>query len=324
MISAALTSFLTGITEPIEFAFIFVAPALYAIHALLAGAAYFVAIKLGIHHSTTFSHGLIDYIVLFPHSRRGLWLIPLGIAWAGMYYAIFHTLIVKWNLKTPGREDDDAAGAVDPSLSGEEGAADDSMAAKLVAAFGGASNIRSLDACITRLRVELADTARANPDALKALGASGVMKVGSGVQAIFGTRSENLKTDMDEYMRSHGDVVGAPAPVARASAAEVSSAASSSFLTPQLRARAGAIIDALGGASNIARVEEVALTRLRVELRDAAQMKEDALRKAGVLGAWRLSDTMMHLIVGEDAAALASAMAAALQESRGRSESSSS
>jgi PTS system glucose-specific IIC component len=324
MISAALTSFLTGITEPIEFAFIFVAPVLYAIHALLAGAAYFVAIKLGIHHSTTFSHGLIDYIVLFPHSKRGLWLIPLGIAWAGMYYAIFHTLILKWNLKTPGREADDAAGRIDPSLTGEEDdTADDSMAAKLVAAFGGASNIRSLDACITRLRVELADTARANPDALKALGAAGVMKVGSGVQAIFGTRSENLKTDMDEYMRSRGEVVGAPAPVAQASAAEVPSSPSSSPLTPQLRARASAIIDALGGASNIARVEEVALTRLRVELRDAAKMKEGALTKAGVLGVWRLSDTMMHLIVGEDAAALASAMAAALQESRGRSASSS-
>src|SRR6476661_5981974 len=86
MISAALTSFLTGITEPIEFAFIFVAPALYALHALLAGAAYFVAIKLGIHHSTTFSHGLIDFVVLYPHSRRGWWLIWLGLLWAGMYY----------------------------------------------------------------------------------------------------------------------------------------------------------------------------------------------------------------------------------------------
>jgi glucose PTS system EIICB or EIICBA component len=79
MISAALTSFLTGITEPIEFAFLFVAPVLYAIHALLAGVAYFVAVTLGIHHSTTFSHGLIDYIVLYPNSQRGWWLIPLGL-----------------------------------------------------------------------------------------------------------------------------------------------------------------------------------------------------------------------------------------------------
>jgi glucose PTS system EIICB or EIICBA component len=318
MISAALTSFLTGITEPIEFAFIFVAPALYAIHALLAGAAYFVAIKLGIHHSTTFSHGLIDYIVLYPHSTRGWWLLWLGALWAGMYYAIFRTLILKFDLKTPGRETDDATGTVDPSLTGEQGVADDSMAAKLVAAFGGAANIRSLDACITRLRVELADTARASPDALKALGASGVMKVGGGMQAIFGTRSENLKTDMDEYMRASGNVVPAP-PAVRVPASREPVAPAAAPVSAELRARAGAIVAALGGAGNIVRVEELALTRLRVELRDAERMNEGALTKAGVLGVWRLSGTVLHLIVGEDAAALAAAVAPALEESRGQS-----
>jgi PTS system glucose-specific IIC component len=303
MISAALTSFLTGITEPIEFAFLFVAPALYAIHALLAGAAYFVAIKLGIHHSTTFSHGLIDYIVLFPHSTRGLWLIPLGIVWAIIYYVIFRTLILKWNLKTPGREDDDATVATDPAVLTTAGhSADDSMAARLVAAFGGASNIRSLDACITRLRVELDDTSRAKPDELKALGASGVMKVGGGMQAIFGTRSENLKTDMDEYMRSAGVVV---APSQSAPRAAIVHAVN---VTPELRGRASAIMTALGGAGNIVRVEALALTRLRVELRDARLMDEGALTKAGVVGIWRLSPAVMHLIVGEDAAALGEAL----------------
>ena len=307
MISAALTSFLTGITEPIEFAFLFVAPALYVIHALLAGAAYFVAIKLGIHHSTTFSHGLIDYVVLFPHSTRGLWLIPLGIVWAGMYYVIFRTLILKWNLKTPGREDDDATVATDPAaITAGDHATDDSMAARLVAAFGGASNIRSLDACITRLRVELADTARANPDTLKALGASGVMKVGGGMQAVFGTRSENLKTDMDEYMRSAGVVAAAPARAPR------EAVASAVHVTPELRARASAIMAALGGAGNVARAEALALTRLRVELRDQARMNEGALTKAGVMGVWRVSPDAMHLIVGEDAAALATALGESL------------
>lgn len=306
MISGALTSFLTGITEPIEFAFLFVAPALYAIHALLAGAAYFVAIKLGIHHSTTFSHGLIDYIVLYPHSTRGWLLVPLGILWAAMYYAIFRTMILKLNLKTPGREDDDTSVATEPSGAEERGGSD-SMAAKLVAAFGGASNIRNLDACITRLRVELNDTSRASPEALKALGASGVMKVGGGMQAIFGTRSENLKTDMDEYMRSAGVAVAAPPPPARAPAASQVS------VTPELRTRASAITAGLGGTGNIVQAEALALTRLRVELRDAALVNENALGNAGVLGVWRLSPTLMHLIVGEDAAALASA----LGESRG-------
>jgi glucose PTS system EIICB or EIICBA component len=307
MISAALTSFLTGITEPIEFAFLFVAPALYVIHALLAGAAYFVAIKLGIHHSTTFSHGLIDYVVLYPHSTRGWLLIPLGLAWALVYYVIFRTLILKWNLKTPGREADDATVATDPAaITAGDHAVDDSMAARLVAAFGGASNIRSLDACITRLRVELEDTARASPDALKALGASGVMKVGGGMQAIFGTRSENLKTDMDEYMRSAGVVVAAPASAPRAAATSAVS------VTPELRRRASAIMAALGGAGNIVRVEELALTRLRAELRDPGQMDEGALTTAGVMGVWRLSSNVMHLIVGEDAAALATALGESL------------
>src|SRR5450432_888436 len=165
MISAALTSFFTGITEPIEFAFLFVAPALYAIHALLAGAAYWVAIELGIHHSTTFSHGLIDFIVLYPHSTRGWLLVPVGLVWAGMYYTIFYTLITKFDLKTPGRETDEAVqGAADRAAAGARapGAiadANDSMASKLVAAFGGAANIKGLDACITRLRLELYDNA---------------------------------------------------------------------------------------------------------------------------------------------------------------------
>jgi glucose PTS system EIICB or EIICBA component len=306
MISAALTSFLTGITEPIEFAFLFVAPALYAIHALLAGAAYWVAITLGIHHSTTFSHGLIDYIVLYPHSKRGWWLLWLGPLWAAMYYTIFRTLILKWNLRTPGREDDDATATADQAGADAE-ASGDSMAGRLVAAFGGASNIRSLDACITRLRVELNDTARANPDALKALGASGVMKVGGGMQAIFGTRSENLKTDMDEYMRATGNAVAAPVAATRPAGA------TPARVTPELRARAGAITAALGGTANISSADEVALTRLRVELRDPACLEEGALTKAGVLGVWRVSSNVMHLIVGEDAAALA----AALAESRG-------
>ncbi|HEV7706310.1 MAG TPA: PTS glucose transporter subunit IIBC [Gemmatimonadaceae bacterium] len=310
MISAALTSFLTGITEPIEFAFLFVAPVLYVIHALLAGAAYWVAIELGIHHSTTFSHGLIDYVVLYPHAQRGWWLIPLGLVWAAMYYAIFRTLIVKFNLKTPGRESDEAVQSAANRAAGGSGASNDSMAAKLVAAFGGASNIRSLDACITRLRLELFDNARANPDALRALGASGVMTVPGGMQAIFGTRSENLKTDMEEYMRS--GTAETPIPVVRA-ASLASTAAFPTMkrvvLTDALRERAPQILAALGGASNIVSADAVALTRLRVELHDPSLLEDARLARAGVLGVWRLPSDVVHLIVGEDAAALAAALA---------------
>src|SRR5688572_8556190 len=256
MISAALTSFLTGITEPIEFAFLFVAPVLYGIHALLAGAAYFLCVELGIRHSTTFSHGLIDYIVLFPNSQRGLWFLWLGPLWALMYYGLFRTMIVKLDLKTPGRELDDVTA---PAAEGPAGAGGDGMAPGLVAAFGGAGNIKNLDACITRLRVDLNDVTKASPAALKALGASGVMQVGNGMQAIFGTRSENLKTAMDEYMRSAG-AIAAPAAVA-APAARGAPAVVRVEPTAQDRARAATIVEALGGYDNNVQGEPVALTR---------------------------------------------------------------
>jgi PTS system glucose-specific IIC component len=303
MISAALTSFLTGITEPIEFAFLFVAPVLYGIHALLAGAAYFVCIELGIKHGTTFSHGLIDYIVLFPHSHRGLWFLWLGPLWALMYYTLFYTMITRFNLKTPGREDDDVttrdatAGPVSaPASTG-------SMAEGLVAAFGGADNIRNLDACITRLRVDLHDMNRASVDELKRLGASGVMKVGNGMQAIFGTRSENLKTDMEEYLKTLG-----VAPAA------ISGNGRNSVVTAPITAnkvqaeRAAQITQALGGRGNIIEIDSAAITRLRVKLKNASTVDESALRSAGVNGVMRVSHDVLHLIVGDEAESLASAI----------------
>ena len=174
------------------------------------------------------------------------------------------------------------------------------------------SNIRTLDACITRLRVELLDNARANPDALRALGASGVMVVPGGMQAVFGTRSENLKTDMEEYMKSSGAAIAAPAtaPIPATPAAGARQAP----LTPELRSRARAIIEALGGAENIVLAELCALTRLRVELRNADHISDAELTKAGALGAWRVSPNIVHVIVGEDAPELAEAVAESRSE----------
>jgi PTS system glucose-specific IIC component len=185
------------------------------------------------------------------------------------------------------------------------------MAPRLVAAFGGADNIRSLDACITRLRVELSDVTRARPEALRSLGAAGVVTVGSGMQAIFGTRSENLKTDMEEYMRSAGAVAAAP-PVATPAAAAASPAASCPVVTPVHRERAAALATGLGGVRNIARVEPVAITRLRVEVRDPPAVDEAALAAAGAMGVWRVADGVVHVIVGEDAEGYAAALGEAV------------
>ncbi len=195
MISAALTAFLTGITEPIEFSFMFVAPILYVIHAILAGLAFVICILLGMRDGTSFSHGLIDFIVLSGNSSK-LYLFPIiGILYAITYYSIFRFLIVKLNRKTPGREvEDKNAKQADKSAMGQS----------LVAAFGGKDNISSLDACITRLRIGVKEIDKVDRDELKRLGAAGVVVVGSGIQAIFGPKSDNLKTEMDEYIRSIG------------------------------------------------------------------------------------------------------------------------
>ena len=219
MISAALTAFLTGITEPIEFAFLFVAPVLYAVHALLAGVAYFLCIALGIKHGFTFSHGLIDYVVLFPKSHNALWLLVIGPIWAAIYYGVFTFAIRTIQSRSPR----DGRSKTNRRKAGRS-ASGDRFALQLVRAFGGRSNIVSLDACITRLRVKLHDVTKANSDKLKALGAAGVVVVGDGVQAIFGTQSENLKTEMEEYLKTAGpeaDEVEAPSPVHAPAAAGV-------------------------------------------------------------------------------------------------------
>jgi PTS system glucose-specific IIC component len=295
MISGALTAFLTGITEPIEFAFLFVAPILYVVHALLAGAAYFLCIELGIKHGFTFSHGLIDYVVLFPKSHGALWLLVIGPIWAALYYGVFLFAIRRFNLLTPGREVEevDTAAARDVSA--------DQFALQLVRAFGGRSNIVSLDACITRLRVQLADVTKASPDKLKALGAAGVVVVGDGMQAIFGTRSENLKTEMQDYLRSAGpeadeieeaSPVKAPAPAGLQSPLRDADAAR----------RAGAYIAALGGKDNIERVDACAETRLRLVVRDGARVKEAALQNEGIAAVIRLNGgRTLHLLAGLNA-----------------------
>jgi glucose PTS system EIICB or EIICBA component len=308
MISAALTSFLTGITEPIEFSFLFVAPLLYGIHAVLAAVAYYVCIELGIKHGMTFSHGMIDFVVLFQQSTHALWFLWLGPIWAVLYYGIFTLMIRQADLKTPGREVEEAAeaGAEAPGGTGQA-----SLAREIVLAFGGRGNIQSLDACITRLRVDLRDPTLARPDRLKALGASGVMTVGRGVQAIFGTRSENLKTDIEVYLSTAGadaevpvasvrppadsPGAGTPAPVRSASG-------------PDMTRRAAAIARALGGLHNLRQVDACAITRLRIVVADAKAIDEAALHAAGLAALMRLGPDLVHVIAGPDAAAIADAL----------------
>lgn len=191
MVSAALTAFLTGITEPIEFSFILVAPILYIVHALLAGLSFPLCIFLNMRAGTSFSHGFIDFIVLSGHSNQ-LFLFPIvGILYGTLYYIIFYFLIVTLNLQTPGREYDHNNTIIKNNIE---------IAPYIINALGGKENIKNLDACITRLRITVLEISKVNKIALKELGAAGIVISGSGIQAVFGTRSENIKTAMDEYI----------------------------------------------------------------------------------------------------------------------------
>jgi PTS system glucose-specific IIC component len=306
MVSAALTSFLTGITEPIEFAFMFVAPVLYLIHAVLAAGAQFIGATLHMHMGFTFSQGAIDYVVfnLLGTNAQGAWLVlVVGPIYALVYYGVFTFAIRRFDLKTPGRESDPASASAVPAPAT---ATAGGKALELVLAFGGRANIASLDACITRLRVAVRDPARVDTARLKALGAAGVVTVGNGIQAIFGPLSENLKTDMAQCLATAGAAADGSAPSAPAAPAP-SAPVPAAEGAPGLRTRRERIEAALGGRANIRALTAIAATRLRVELADEARLDGAALDGAGVMAHQRTAPGVVHLIVGLDAAALARA-----------------
>ncbi|WP_040214281.1 glucose-specific PTS transporter subunit IIBC [Clostridium polynesiense] len=194
--SAALTSFLTGITEPIEFSFLFVAPVLFAIHTVFAGLSFMIMQILNVKIGMTFSGGVIDYILFGVVPNRTAWwlVIPVGLVFAAIYYFGFRFAIRKLNLKTPGRED---AAEGTKSNKSQKGS---SIAVNILNALGGEENIKNLDACITRLRVTVNNSKNVDKEELKRLGASGVLEVGNNIQAIFGPKSDNLKTQIKEVM----------------------------------------------------------------------------------------------------------------------------
>ncbi|MCL6603471.1 MAG: N-acetylglucosamine-specific PTS transporter subunit IIBC [Paenibacillus sp.] len=198
-IGSAIASFLTGITEPLEFSFMFVAPLLYLVHAVLTGLAGVIMYVLDVKLGFGFSAGLIDYLVNMKLSTNAWLLIPVGLAFFVLYYVLFRFIITKFKLKTPGREDDDEdeienVGGNDLSAS--------SRAAKILENIGGAGNVRNIDACITRLRLIVNDEKAVKDSALKQLGASGVMRLGQGaVQIVFGPKSEQIKDDIQKLMK---------------------------------------------------------------------------------------------------------------------------
>jgi glucose PTS system EIICBA or EIICB component len=197
MASAALTSFLTGITEPLEFSFLFVAPVLFGIHAIFAGLSFMTMHLLNVKIGMTFSGGLIDYILFgLINPQTNAWIvIPVGLIFAVIYYFGFRFAIRKFDLKTPGRELEEEE---NQAPTGKANSTD--LASNILDAMGGKENIAHLDACITRLRVSVNDSKNVDKDQLKRLGAAGVLEVGNSIQAIFGPRSETIKGQMKDIM----------------------------------------------------------------------------------------------------------------------------
>ncbi|MFP4021418.1 MAG: N-acetylglucosamine-specific PTS transporter subunit IIBC [Halanaerobium sp.] len=211
-LSVALTSFLTGITEPIEFAFMFLAPALYVIHALLTGLSLVVTYLLGIQHGFGFSAGAIDYFLNYGLATRPIMIIPIGILFFAVYYFLFRLAIQKFDIPTPGRLGAEAAGSdmsVMPETqqqkkdSSESSSADKNKSRAYIEALGGKDNIKSVESCITRLRLEVEDSSKIDEKTLQTLGATGVLKANkNNAQVVVGTKAEMIADEIKKELKS--------------------------------------------------------------------------------------------------------------------------
>ena len=276
LMSMGLTSLLTGVTEPIEFSFIFLAPLLFLIHAILTGIAMAVMHMLGVLLGFGFSAGFLDYALNFTKATKPLFLLPVGAVYALLYYGVFRFAIVKFDLKTPGREDEPV---------GEEIASSPAARGKaFVDALGGPKNLRSIDACTTRLRLVVNDQSKVSEPRLRGLGAVGLIRPSAqGLQVVLGPIADAVAMEMraaagplskvgDSNAEPHrkGEAAGDPAPW----------------------------YAALGGRENI-RESGAASSRLWLRLLDTGRIDDAALTKLGVRMIARPSSDTVHLIIGD-------------------------
>ena len=268
LLSLALTSFLTGVTEPMEFTFMFLAPVLYALHAVATGLAMVLMNAFGVHLGFSFSAGLFDYVLNFTHAQRPLLLIPIGIGYFVLYYAVFRFCIVRLNLSTPGREAEDApAQASAPATSAARGRS-------FVDALGGAGNLTEVSACTTRLRLSLVNNRAIDESALARLGSRGLLRsANTGLQVVVGPIADQVAGEIRDALRA-----GEP----RQNAARVPDAA--------------ALLAALGGRRNVEDVESHA-GRVLVRIADAKIVDESALRSLGLRGVAHPSAGSMQLLI---------------------------
>ena len=205
LLSAAITAMLTGITEPLEFTFLFVAPMLYAVHCIFAGLSFMLMHILNVAVGMTFSGGIIDLIlfgVIQGNAKTNwLYIIPVGIIYFLLYYFVFRYAIKKFNLMTPGREEDEAETKLF-TRKDYESAKKSGTSELILEGLGNIDNIEDLDCCATRLRVKIKDTDKIDADILKQSGAAGVIKKGDGVQIVYGPRVTVIKSELEDYIES--------------------------------------------------------------------------------------------------------------------------
>jgi PTS system N-acetylglucosamine-specific IIC component len=292
LLSLALTAILTGVTEPIEFSFMFLAPVLFGLHAVLTGLAMVLMDALHVRLGFSFSAGLFDYLINFGKATRPLLLIPVGLLYFGLYYGVFRFAILRWDLKTPGREPDEEV-APAPVITGELG-----RARGYIAALGGAANLVSIDACTTRLRLVIKDQSIIDAPALKALGARGLVKPSErDLQVVVGPIADEVAREMRQAM-------GSPAPVAPPPVA----ASEPVIVSGEDHSLAGSLLAALGGAANL-KSAEAAANRILVGLTDSSRIDGPALAKLGVRGVARTGVGSAHLVLAASAAGPAQALA---------------
>ncbi len=337
--SIALTSLLTGVTEPIEFTFMFLAPFLYGVHALLTGVAFVIMNALHVRLGFGFSAGLFDYVLNFNRATRPWLLLPVGALYFGLYYGLFRFAIVKLNLKTPGRD------ATETTARAAAATAIGGRAAGYIAALGGPANLVSVDACTTRLRLVVGSQDAVDAGALKALGARGVVRPSAtSLQVVVGANADQVAGEIRQALRA-GAPVGAPflapAPVNVAANSEAlpgpgaavdahaasgsgaaadstgssrrAGAAASSTTSPLNTPVApdGATVEgllaALGGRANVRSID-VAASRLRIGVVEASTIDASAIRSLGLRGVAVPSPECVHVIVGPAASVTSQAL----------------
>jgi PTS system N-acetylglucosamine-specific IIC component len=275
LLSLALTSFLTGVTEPIEFTFMFLAPLLYALHAVATGLAMVVMNFFGVRLGFSFSAGLFDYVLNYSHAQKPLLLLPIGAAYFLLYYVVFRVTIVWLNLATPGRE---PPGTVtEQSLQAPHGP----RAPAFVTALGGAQNLTEVEACTTRLRLVLVDNKAVDEAALKHLGAQGVIRTSTnGLQVVLGPIADQVAGEIRAALRA--------APAAAAAAAAVA--------THMPAVDAQGLLAALGGRDNVVDLT-TSSGRLLIRAARPEKIDESALSKMGLHGIARSAADQIQLLV---------------------------